>query len=448
MNSTVSTLKISPKILSYLKQSDNCKILIIGFNSQTVYELVPNNDFSQIDYYFSGDESSKIEERNEIYDFIYVDVSQPEKISQILGGVIQTLKYGGILAGNQFELLPENKKNNPILSFANRFGFELELEEDGKNWHLIKKPVHISFIIPAFNCAKTIEETVCSIVDGNLDEGDEIVIVDDGSTDATWSLLEGLQKQYPLIKLVAHSKNKGGAYARNTAVDNAKAPLIFCLDSDNVLKKGSIKKLKDYLISQNADIAAFERLFFFKTVKSEITHEWIFKSGLVTFADSLSSEIIPISSGNYLYSRASWDIASGYPLFSRALDAWGFGVRQLGTGQKMVVLENTGYFHRYGHPSYWVREQSSGDTSKLAVQLIAPFINELEEESILYLFKPESRDCWFENLRKRPLKLMGQPIGFGGVALDPMGNDINLPQKELAPKKKNILKIIKSYIGS
>jgi hypothetical protein len=113
----------------------------------------------------------------------------------------------------------------------------------------------------------------------------------------------------------------------------------------------------------------------------------------------------------------------------------------------MVVLENTGYFHRYGHPSYWLREQSSGDTSRLALQLFAPFINELEEESILYLFKPESRNCWFENLRKRPLKLIGQPYGSGGIAIDPMGNNLHLPEKKLIQKNKTALEIIKSSLG-
>jgi len=447
MNTTSSALKIATKAKNHLKQFNNCNILVIGENPQAAFEQDIKNEFTRINYYLIGDEKLNIKETNVLYEVIYIDIHEPEKILDLLGPALQNLKDYGVLAGNAYESLAKSKKFNPITAFANRFGFELQVEEDGKNWHLIKAPIHTSFIIPAFNCAKTIEETIYSIVDGNLDVGDEIVVVNDGSSDATWTILENLQSQYPCIKLVVHSKNRGGAYARNTAVENTKNPLIFCLDSDNVLEKGSVKKLKAYCIEQNADVAAFEKLYFFKTVKAEITHEWIFRAGLITFADSLASEIIPISSGNYLYSRASWDIANGYPLFSRALDAWGFGLRQLGTGQKMVVLENTGYFHRYGHPSYWVREQSSGDTSKLALQLLAPFINELEEESVLYLFKQESRDCWFENLRKRPLKLMGQPHGIGGIALDPLGNDINLPEKESPPKEKNTLEKLKSYFG-
>lgn len=36
---------------------------------------------------------------------------------------------------------------------------------------------NISFIIPAFNCAETIGETIDSIYDGNFSNGDEVIII-------------------------------------------------------------------------------------------------------------------------------------------------------------------------------------------------------------------------------------------------------------------------------
>jgi hypothetical protein len=50
-------------------------------------------------------------------------------------------------------------------------------------------------------------------------------------------------------------------------------------------------------------------------------------------------------------------------------------------------------------------------------------------------------------LRKRPLKLIGQPYGSGGIAIDPMGNNLHLPEKKLIQKNKTALEIIKSYLG-
>ena len=114
----------------------------------------------------------------------------------------------------------------------------------------------VSFIIPAYNCATTIVESVNSIINGNLEDGDEIVIVDDGSTDDTRSILFQLQSDYPAIKIIGHKFNKGGYAARNTAVEHAAHDLIFCLDSDNILVPGTIARLKAYLRETNLDVTA------------------------------------------------------------------------------------------------------------------------------------------------------------------------------------------------
>ena len=43
----------------------------------------------------------------------------------------------------------------------------------------------VSFIVPAYNCARTIRQTIGSIFEGNFEAGDEIIVVDDCSTDST-----------------------------------------------------------------------------------------------------------------------------------------------------------------------------------------------------------------------------------------------------------------------
>ena len=78
----------------------------------------------------------------------------------------------------------------------------------------------ISFIIPAYNCADTIVESVESIFKGNFEDGDEVIIVNDASTDKTSQIINSLQKKYPTIKELSHNINKGSAAAgRNTGID-------------------------------------------------------------------------------------------------------------------------------------------------------------------------------------------------------------------------------------
>lgn len=53
---------------------------------------------------------------------------------------------------------------------------------------------NISFIMPVFNCQDTIEESVESIFQGNFTKGDEVIIVDDASTDNTLKVIKKLLK--------------------------------------------------------------------------------------------------------------------------------------------------------------------------------------------------------------------------------------------------------------
>jgi glycosyltransferase involved in cell wall biosynthesis len=274
---------------------------------------------------------------------------------------------------------------------------------------------HISFIIPAYNCAETIDEAVDSIANGNVESGDEVVIVDDASTDYTGTILRRVQERYDFVKVISHARNKGGAAARNTAVENARNQILFCLDSDNVLEENSIPKLKKFLLDNGADVAAFRELWFFSERKDAITHKWIFREGVTTLADYVSGHVVPGASGNYMFTKQSWLRAGGYPEFAGAHDAWGFGFRQVATGQKMMVMPGGGYYHRHGHESYWVRESRKGKTSLTALQVMIPFLDLIAYRDVNYIMGRSGRYKWFDNLDKRPIHLKGHAIGHAGT---------------------------------
>src|SRR5436190_906289 len=65
----------------------------------------------------------------------------------------------------------------------------------------------LSIIIPCFNSEKTIEEAVHSCFQQNLNENFEIVIVDDGSTDATKEIIRNLAEKHSEIKYFLLEKN-------------------------------------------------------------------------------------------------------------------------------------------------------------------------------------------------------------------------------------------------
>lgn len=270
----------------------------------------------------------------------------------------------------------------------------------------------ISYFLRCYRCAATVEASVASILNGNLRPGDEIVMVEDGSEDGTWDVLQSLASRHPDIRLVRHKTNRGGAVAGNTAIRHARHSLLFCLDSDNLLVPGSVPRLQAHLNAQDADAAAVGELWYFRGALPKVTHRWVYRD-VVTLADCFAGPVVPPASGNYLFTRSSWERAGGYPEVDGAAETWGFGFRQLATGARMVTLPGTHYLHRYGHESYWVRLSRDGRVSQATAKVVEPFFQDrFPEASVRAMTEEPGCHDWFDALTQRPLALnegLGQP---------------------------------------
>ncbi len=90
----------------------------------------------------------------------------------------------------------------------------------------------VSVITPTYNSETYIRETIESVRQQTYPNW-EMVIVDDGSTDRTISIIEEYQKEDDRIRLIALERNQGAAVARNTAMEHAQGRYIAFLDSDD-----------------------------------------------------------------------------------------------------------------------------------------------------------------------------------------------------------------------
>lgn len=105
----------------------------------------------------------------------------------------------------------------------------------------VKKHVLVSVVIPAYNCAETLAQTVSSVFRDACKDV-EVIIIDDGSVDNTGQLMTELQSQYkPNIK-VAHQPNSGGNVARNRGIDLASGDYIQFLDADDRLMNDKLAR--------------------------------------------------------------------------------------------------------------------------------------------------------------------------------------------------------------
>ena len=88
----------------------------------------------------------------------------------------------------------------------------------------------LSIVMPVYNERATIEEILSRVEAVGL--ADEIVIVDDGSTDGTRELLQDLASKYPITNLIMHQHNQGKGAAVRTGIQAARGELILIQDAD------------------------------------------------------------------------------------------------------------------------------------------------------------------------------------------------------------------------
>jgi glycosyltransferase involved in cell wall biosynthesis len=261
----------------------------------------------------------------------------------------------------------------------------------------------VSYFIPAYNCAQTIVESVESLFHGNFLEGDELIITNDGSSDNTPEILIQLKEKYPFIQIYHNEWNKGGSATRNNCVRRASHGLIFCLDSDNLLIPESMIPLREHQVREQSDATYFQEQRYFSKNTETIDYIWKFRE-TTTLPDFLADHKNPGSSGNYLYTKESWIKAGGYPEFAGALDTWGFGLYQLATGAKMSGLPGSGYWHRYGGESYYIRDMNKKNMSLAALQVMLPYIHLIHPDDIDYIMSRKHRETWLDHLNERPLR--------------------------------------------
>ncbi|HEY5997796.1 MAG TPA: glycosyltransferase family A protein [bacterium] len=100
----------------------------------------------------------------------------------------------------------------------------------------------VSVIMPTFNRAQFIPRAIASCL-GQLEEGDELIIVDDGSTDETERVVAEFRNRCRYIK----SENRGAGRARNIGLDAASGSLVGFIDSDDEWTPGKLKIQREFM---------------------------------------------------------------------------------------------------------------------------------------------------------------------------------------------------------
>jgi glycosyltransferase involved in cell wall biosynthesis len=113
----------------------------------------------------------------------------------------------------------------------------------------------VSVIIPSYNSIRYIQDTIASVY-AQAHRPLEVIVVDDGSTDGSWELLEQLQATtFPELVVLCHPgrENRGETIARALALGRASGQFIAVLDSDDLFRPGKLERQLEAL-GQHPDV--------------------------------------------------------------------------------------------------------------------------------------------------------------------------------------------------
>lgn len=113
--------------------------------------------------------------------------------------------------------------------------------------------IKVSVIVPVYNVEKHLEKCLDSLVNQTLKDI-EIIVINDGSTDRSQSIIECYKNKYPAIIKVVNQTNQGISASRNKGIELSTGKYISFVDSDDYVKTDMLKKSYEYIEKTHADI--------------------------------------------------------------------------------------------------------------------------------------------------------------------------------------------------
>jgi glycosyltransferase involved in cell wall biosynthesis len=185
------------------------------------------------------------------------------KTARVVGQMLPFLHW----PGSQGETLWSNNlgrshNDDKIRKMIAVYGFNAEQDSALKKllidsqvtFSMSSEPL-VSVVIPAYNVSGCLARAVDSVLTQTLQDF-EILIIDDASTDITFTVAQALASRDPRVRIFRQDVNQGPAAARNRGIDKAKGEWIAVLDADDIIYPNRLENLLSFAASHNADAVA------------------------------------------------------------------------------------------------------------------------------------------------------------------------------------------------
>ncbi|KAA2235237.1 glycosyltransferase [Salinarimonas soli] len=197
-------------------------------------------------------------------------------------------------------------------------------------------PLLASVVIPCYNYGRFVAEAVRSAQAQTISSF-EIVVVDDGSTDAaTVEVLDGLAREGGITLI--RQTNQGLSSARNSGIAVARGEYVCCLDADDLIDPTYLEAAIAVMMADASIGFAYSHVRFFGDV-DEVwqTHDFDIQEALV-------ANFTPVSA---VFRRDDWREAGGYSTAMRGgFEDWEFWIRLARLGRRGRAIAHALFLHR------------------------------------------------------------------------------------------------------
>ena len=120
----------------------------------------------------------------------------------------------------------------------------------------MSKSLDISVVVPLYNEAESLPELVAWIDRVATANGltYEIIMVDDGSTDDSWSVVERLKQEYSAIRGISFARNYGKSAALYCGFEMAEGEVVFTMDADLQDSPDEIPEMRRMILEEGYDL--------------------------------------------------------------------------------------------------------------------------------------------------------------------------------------------------
>ena len=122
----------------------------------------------------------------------------------------------------------------------------------------MKESLDISVVVPLYNEAESLPELV-KWIDAVAKKNSlsyEIIMVDDGSDDGSWAVVEGLKSEYPAIRGISFMRNYGKSAALYCGFEMARGEVVFTMDADLQDSPDEIPEMRRMILEDGYDLVS------------------------------------------------------------------------------------------------------------------------------------------------------------------------------------------------